>query len=204
MPVDAASGVDPAIQIVSFAHLGHADMDVRNSGECSAGVSLTRSPSDLSATLFDALFVHHFDCGGLAENQSYGVGIDGGRADESFESGIEFSTTVGRASEVSVEDSVDVPRATVETLFPSYLASAYLDELDLPSVVETLVIASVQNELSRLTNLTFPTAAYGVVVQRVELRLHGSGRQRLVGLDRARGVPGHERRFHRGATTSSS
>jgi pimeloyl-ACP methyl ester carboxylesterase len=170
IPSAGATSVDPSHSTSSFAHLGHSDLTISYSSDCTevTATTLRRSLQDMATVDFDQILDHRLRCN-LTENTSYTMEVEGTRAnDAAFAASHAFSTTVASPSGLAIIDQSTLPRSQVGNMFTGYVEGALLTELDLPSFLETLVIDLII-ELSEANwdNLVDPDALYDVVSQRV-------------------------------------
>jgi len=166
----SSSNTDPQFTEISFAHLGHSDLAVTLEGDCNnfSGITLRRQLFDLSEDNFDELLDHRVTCD-LQDNSTYQLTADGVRNnDAAFQAEHTVNTTSAVASNLVVQNSLDLPRSDVDDLFFGYMVGALIEELDLPSAVESLILATLfEIAGANWDNLVDPDALYDVRSERV-------------------------------------
>ncbi|MBL6689996.1 MAG: alpha/beta fold hydrolase [Pseudomonadales bacterium] len=166
----SSSNTDPQLPDVSFAHLGHSDLAVTLDGDCNnfSGITLRRQLFDLSEENFDELLDHRVTCN-LEDNATYQLTADGTRSnDAAFRAEHTVNTTSAVASNLVVQNTLDMPRSNVDDLFFGYMIGALIDELDLPGAVESLILATLfEIAGANWDNLVDPNALYDVRSERV-------------------------------------
>ena len=169
-PAQNTAAMNPAHSSTGFAHTGFADLDVTVTADC-AGASVTtirRSLFDLSSNEFDQLLDHRIRCT-FDENTSHRFHANGTRAnDASFATTLDFSTGTLAATTLTVAQQTSIPRDSVDELFTGYVEGALLEDLDLPSGFESLLVGAIIDLAeANWDNLVDPEAMFDVVAQRV-------------------------------------
>ena len=119
---------------------------------------------------FDQVLDHKVRCTTLTEATNYTFTADGTRDNDArFRATLEFSTGNSSAeSPMTVIDSFILSPGIIGDVFTGYVAGALLDELDLPPLIEVLVIdAIIDIAESNWGNLVDPEPLYFVESQRV-------------------------------------
>lgn len=164
------SYTDPQLSDLSFAHLGHSDLAITLDGDCNSfsGVTLRRQLFDLSEDSFDELLDHRATCN-LEDNTTYQLTADGTRSnDAAFRAEHTVNTTSAVAGNLVVQNSLDMPRSSVDDLFFGYMVGALIDELELPGAVESLILATLfEIAGANWDNLVDPDALYDVRSERI-------------------------------------
>ena len=179
IPGPGVTNVEPKQLTSSFAHLGHSDLSLELSSDCSdfAGTTIRRDLFDLSVADFDQLLDHKIKCS-LEENTSYTITANGTRSnDAEFTSELFISTGVTNPSGLTVINEFNQPRDTVNDMFIGYIDGAFFEDLDLPSGIESLVRGLVL-EIAEANwgNLVDPDSLYDVTSQQVSyLSRHPDG-----------------------------
>ena len=179
VPGPGVTNVEPEQLTSSFAHLGHSDLSLELSSDCSdfAGTTIRRDLFDLSVADFDQLLDHKIKCS-LEENTSYTITANGTRSnDAEFTSELFISTGVTNPSGLTVINEFNQPRDTVNDMFIGYIDGAFFEDLDLPSGIESLVRGLVL-EIAEANwgNLVDPDSLYDVTSQQVSyLSRHPDG-----------------------------
>lgn len=179
IPGPGVTNVEPEQLTSSFAHLGHSDLSLGLSSDCSdfAGTPIRRDLFDLSIADFDQLLDHKIKCS-LEENTSYTITANGTRSnDDEFTSELFISTGVTNPSGLTVINEFNQPRDTVNDMFIGYIDGAFFEDLDLPSGIESLVRGLVL-EIAEANwgNLVDPDSLYDVTSQQVNyLSRHPDG-----------------------------
>ena len=179
IPGPGVTNVEPEQLTSSFAHLGHSDLSLELSSDCSdfAGTTIRRDLFDLSVADFDQLLDHKIKCS-LEENTSYTITANGTRSnDAEFTSELFISTGVTNPSGLTVINEFNQPRDTVNDMFIGYIDGAFFEDLDLPSGIESLVRGLVL-EIAEANwgNLVDPDSLYDVTSQQVSyLSRHPDG-----------------------------
>ncbi len=179
VPGPGVTNVEPEQLTSSFAHLGHSDLSLELSSDCSdfAGTTIRRDLLDLSVADFDQLLDHKIKCS-LEENTSYTITANGTRSnDAEFTSELFISTGVTNPSGLTVINEFNQPRDTVNDMFIGYIDGAFFEDLDLPSGIESLVRGLVL-EIAEANwgNLVDPDSLYDVTSQQVSyLSRHPDG-----------------------------
>ena len=179
VPGPGVTNVEPEQLTSSFAHLGHSDLSLELSSDCSdfAGTTIRRDLFDLSVADFDQLLDHKIKCS-LEENTSYTITANGTRSnDAEFTSELFISTGVTNPSGLTVINEFIQPRDTVNDMFLGYIDGAFFEDLDLPSGIESLVRGLVL-EIAEANwgNLVDPDSLYDVTSQQVSyLSRHPDG-----------------------------
>lgn len=179
IPGPSVTNVEPEQLTSSFAHLGHSDLSLELSSDCSdfAGTTIRRDLFDLSVADFDQLLDHKIKCS-LEENTSYTITANGTRSnDDEFTSELFISTGVTNPSGLTVINEFNQPRDTVNGMFIGYIDGAFFEDLDLPSGIESLVRGLVL-EIAEANwgNLVDPDSLYDVTSQQVSyLSRHPDG-----------------------------
>jgi pimeloyl-ACP methyl ester carboxylesterase len=179
IPGPGVTNVEPKQLTSSFAHLGHSDLSLELSSDCSdfAGTTIRRDLFDLSFADFDQLLDHKIKCS-LEENTSYTITANGTRSnDAEFTSELFISTGVTNPSGLTVINEFNQPRDTVNDMFIGYIDGAFFEDLDLPSGIESLVRGLVL-EIAEANwgNLVDPDSLYDVTSQQVSyLSRHPDG-----------------------------
>ncbi len=179
IPGPGVTNVEPEQLTSSFAHLGHSDLSLGLSSDCSdfAGTPIRRDLFDLSVADFDQLLDHKIKCS-LEENTSYTITANGTRSnDDEFTSELFISTGVTNPSGLTVINEFNQPRDTVNDMFIGYIDGAFFEDLDLPSGIESLVRGLVL-EIAEANwgNLVDPDSLYDVTSQQVSyLSRHPDG-----------------------------
>ena len=179
VPGPGVTNVEPEQLTSSFAHLGHSDLSLELSSDCSdfAGTTIRRDLFDLSVADFDQLLDHKIKCR-LEENTSYTITANGTRSnDAEFTSELFISTGVTNPSGLTVINEFNQPRDTVNDMFIGYIDGAFFEDLDLPSGIESLVRGLVL-EIAEANwgNLVDPDSLYDVTSQQVSyLSRHPDG-----------------------------
>lgn len=179
VPGPGVTNVEPEQLTSSFAHLGHSDLSLELSSDCSdfAGTTIRRDLFDLSVSDFDQLLDHKIKCR-LEENTSYTITANGTRSnDAEFTSDLFISTGVTNPSGLTVINEFNQPRDTVNDMFIGYIDGAFFEDLDLPSGIESLVRGLVL-EIAEANwgNLVDPDSLYDVTSQQVSyLSRHPDG-----------------------------
>ena len=85
VPGPGVTNVEPEQLTSSFAHLGHSDLSLELSSDCSdfAGTTIRRDLFDLSVADFDQLLDHKIKCS-LEENTSYTITANGTRSNDAW------------------------------------------------------------------------------------------------------------------------
>ena len=179
IPGPGVTNVEPEQLTSSFAHLGHSDLSLELSGDCSgfADTTIRRNLLDLSIADFNQLLDHKIKCS-LEENTSYTITANGTRSnDAEFTSELFISTGVTNPSGLTVINEFNQPRDTVNDMFIGYIDGAFFEDLDLPSGIESLVRGLVL-EIAEANwgNLVDPDSLYDVTSQQVSyLSRHPDG-----------------------------
>jgi pimeloyl-ACP methyl ester carboxylesterase len=179
VPGPGVTNVEPEQLTSSFAHLGHSDLSLELSGDCSgfADTTIRRNLLDLSIADFNQLLDHKIKCN-LEENTSYTITANGTRSNEAeYISELFISTGVTNPSGLTVINEFDLPRDTVNDMFIGYINGALFEDLDLPSGIESL-IRNLVLEIAEANwgNLVDPDSLYDVTSQQVSyLSRHPDG-----------------------------
>ena len=179
VPGPGVTNVEPEQLTSSFAHLGHSDLSLELSSDCSdfAGTTIRRDLFDLSVADFDQLLDHKIKCN-LEESSSYTITAIGTRSnDGEFTSELVISTGVTNPAGLTVINEFIQPRDTVNDMFIGYIDGAFFEDLDLPSGIESLVRGLVL-EIAEANwgNLVDPDSLYDVTSQQVSyLSRHPDG-----------------------------
>ena len=179
IPGPGVTNVEPKQLTSSFAHLGHSDLSLELSSDCSdfAGTTIRRDLFDLSVADFDQLLDHKIKCS-LEENTSYTITANGTRSnDAEFTSELFISTGVTNPSGLTVINEFNQPRDTVNDMFIGYIDGAFFEDLDLPSGIESLVrVLVLEIAEANWGNLVGPDSLYDVTSQQVSyLSRHPDG-----------------------------
>ena len=179
IPRPDVTNVEPQQLTSSFAQLGHSDLSVELSSDCSGfvGNTVRRNLFDLSSSDFNQILDHKITCN-LDENTSYTVTANGTRSnDAEFVTQLSISTGVTNPSDLTVIDQFDLPKDTVNDMFQGYVIGALLKDLDLPSGIEPLIRDLVLEIAdANWSNLVDPDALYDVTSQHVSyLSRHPDG-----------------------------
>ncbi|MFK7914010.1 MAG: alpha/beta hydrolase family protein, partial [Pseudomonadales bacterium] len=187
LPGTGATAVDPALTDLTLSHLGFSDLQLRVSGPCSVTQVVRRRLESLSTAAFSELLDHKLRCSGLETNASVEVTLDGQRDNgDAYTAQLTFGTGVGSVAQIVELDAVLSPRATVDSLFDTYLANALLPELDLRAATEALIGGALSLLVDDAwTQLTDTTALFGAGSRRVSYPSRdplGNAADRLTGL----------------------
>ncbi|MEM9620365.1 MAG: alpha/beta fold hydrolase [Pseudomonadota bacterium] len=170
-PLDNAVAVDPVQQNLFVSHLGFDGLSTSYTGDCTQGVAVRHAVRSLADAQFTELVDHKVLCPELQDNRSYALTVVNEAADgDRFETPLSFSTGVAGSVGVTVTDSVSSPRSAVQAAFADYLAGAFLDDLELPASVDTLVTDALLSLAGGWSNLISPGAIYGVTSEQVRYR----------------------------------
>ncbi|MDG1234264.1 MAG: alpha/beta fold hydrolase [Pseudomonadales bacterium] len=179
VPGPGVTNVESGQSTLSFAHLGHSDLSVELSSDCSAfsGTTIRRDLFDPSVADYNQLLDHKIKCH-LEESTSYTITANGTRSNEAeFTSELLISTGVTNPSGLTVINEFDQPRDTVNDMFLGYIDDALFEDLDLPSGIESLIRELVL-EIAEANwgNLVDPDSLYDVTSQQVSyLSRHPDG-----------------------------
>ena len=163
-----ASGVnaDPQQGQVFFAHLGHSDLEITLSGDCTnfSGTTLRRQLFDLAQSQFDQLLDHRVNCD-LTGNSTFTFTADGTRSnDAAFRAQHTISTTTASPGGLLPRESRDLPRSAIDNLFAGYVRGALMGRFDLAGDVESALLDIAGDTWEHLTD---PEALYDVRSERV-------------------------------------
>lgn len=179
VPGPSVTNAEPGQSTSSFAYLGHSDLSLELSGDCSGftGTTVRRDLFDLAVPDFDQLLDHKIKCH-LEESSSYTITANGTRSNGAeFTSELLISTGVTTPSGLTVINEFDQPRDTVNDMFLGYIDGALFEDLDLPSGIEFLV-REIVLEIAEANwgNLVDPDSLYDVTSQQVSyLSRHPDG-----------------------------
>lgn len=170
IPLGDVNNFDPQHSEFSFVHLGHSDLTMSFTGDCNSltGTTVRRELFDYSTPDFNQILDHKLRCDFL-DNTQYTIDADGTRSnDAEFRATQRFATGLSNTPGINIIDQFALPRSFVDDMFLGYIEGALLSELDLPPVIEALVMAIVI-ELAEESwgNLVDPDALYHVASQRV-------------------------------------
>ena len=179
VPGPTVTNLEPDQSTFSFSHLGHSDLTVKLSSDCSSfkGKTTRRNLLDLSSSDFDQIVDHKVNCN-LDENTSFTVTANGTRSnDAKFIAELSLSAGVTSPSVFSVTNEFNLPRGTVNTMFLGYIGGALFDDLSLPFGADSLIRDIVFNIAAKnWGNLAAPEALYDVTSQQVRyLSRHPDG-----------------------------
>ncbi len=184
----AAGMVSANMGRLNLAHAGHSDLETMVVADCETPrtVTLRRQSFDLSSPEFDQILDHRIRCV-LAENTSYEINVTGTRANgATFSTELAFSSGTAIPASLTVIDTINLSRDSVDALFVGYVSGALLDELDLPGAIESLLLAALLDiSEANWDNLVDPEALYDVRAERVSyesLSPDGSPSNALTGL----------------------
>lgn len=185
-PSANALTADPDLKTLSITQRGYNDFTFTYAGSCNAQKVVRRSLSQLSENAPSELLDHKFNCTGLASNAMQDINITAQRSNgDEFTTDLNFSTGLANTTPLTVLDSVLSTRDAINDAFRSYLASALLPELNLPTVIELLIATNLGELFDQWVNLNQPNAIYGVTSQRVSyasLDPEGNASMLLTGL----------------------
>ncbi|MDC0067802.1 alpha/beta hydrolase [Gammaproteobacteria bacterium] len=179
VPGPSVTNAEPGQSTSSFAYLGHSDLSLELSGDCSGftGTTVRRDLFDLAVPDFNQLLDHKIKCH-LEESSSYTITANGTRSNGAeFTSELLISTGVTTPSGLTVINEFDQPRDTVNDMFLGYIDGALFEDLDLPSGIEFLV-REIVLEIAETNwgNLVDPDSLYDVTSQQVSyLSRHPDG-----------------------------
>ena len=179
VPGPSVTNAEPGQSTSSFAYLGHSDLSLELSGDCSGftGTTVRRDLFDLAVPDFNQLLDHKIKCH-LEESSSYTITANGTRSNGAeFTSELLISTGVTTPSGLTVINEFDQPRDTVNDMFLGYIDGALFEDLDLPSGIEFLV-REIVLEIAEANwgNLVDPDSLYDVTSQQVSyLSRHPDG-----------------------------
>ena len=170
----------------SLSHLGQSGASYDLNITCSDGSGFTIERESIDIPSATQLLEHRFSCPDrLDANTSYEMSVETTISNENFEGLTSFtsgSTTPG----LNVLAQTQTSREEVESLFDNYISGALVDELDLPPLLEQLLISVIIDlASSEWQSLANPGVAYGTTVQRVEygsISPDGKGAANLSGL----------------------
>ncbi len=179
VPGPGVTNIAPGQLTSSFAHLGHSDLDIELSSDCSgfAGTTIRRNLFDLSIADFNQILDHRVECN-PGENTVYTVAAKGTRSNDApFIAELLLSTGVTNPAGLTVINQFDLPRDTVNNMFLGYIDNSLFEDMDLPSSVESLILRLVLKIAeANWENLLDPDALYDVTSQRVSyLSRHPDG-----------------------------
>ena len=126
VPGPSVTNAEPGQSTSSFAYLGHSDLSLELSGDCSGftGTTVRRDLFDLAVPDFDQLLDHKIKCH-LEESSSYTITANGTRSNGAeFTSELLISTGVTTPSGLTVINEFDQPRDTVNDMFLGYIDGA--------------------------------------------------------------------------------
>lgn len=170
----------------SLSHRGQSGAGYDLNITCSDDSGLTIERDSIDIPNVTQLLEHRFSCPDhLDPNTVYEMSIETSRSNGLFEGRVSFtsgSTTPG----LNVLAQTQTSREEVESLFDNYITGGLVDELDLPPLLEQLVISAIIDLAgSEWQNLANPNVAYGTTVQRVayaSISPDGKGTANLSGL----------------------
>ena len=179
VPGPNVTNLEPKQSTFSFSHLGHSDLTVKLSSDCSSfkGKTTRRNLLDQSSSDFDQIINHKVNCN-LDENTSFTVTANGTRSnDAKFIAELSLSAGVTSPSVFTVTNELTLPRDTVNTMFLGYIGEALFDDLNLPFSVKILIQDIVLDIAAKnWSSLVNPEALYDVTSQQVRyLSRHPDG-----------------------------
>ena len=170
VPARSAPSIDAGSGTFNFAHLAQSDLNISLDGDCAdlRGNTLRRSLLDVAGTEVDEIIDHHVSCS-LEENASYQIDANGTRSsDARFQASLAFSTGTSASTSVTVQDSVSIPQSAINDLFQDYVEGALISELEVPGLIESLIIDLVTGLAeANWGTLTDPDPLYAVVAERI-------------------------------------
>jgi pimeloyl-ACP methyl ester carboxylesterase len=168
-----SNGSSPAfVTGVSISHAGQSDATYSVDLSCNDRLVVTerRSVADLSIDTVDQIASHKITCPeGLTDNASLQVVVTARREnDATSEAALNVDVTSDEPR-LSVIEEKRNPRHIVEDMFESYIEGALIGELDLPTLVENvLLILIVDLAGSEWRHLANPEVVHDVMVRKLE------------------------------------
>ncbi|HAK51409.1 MAG TPA: hypothetical protein DCM54_05820 [Gammaproteobacteria bacterium] len=145
----------------------NANYDLRSTCEATT-FTVLRNVVDLANQSGDQLVNHKFTCPEASTAAGQEISVNTTIANESFEGSITFDT-VSDLPSLNVLQTREINTDDVDTMFSNYIAGALLDELDLPPLVEFVILTFIVDLVSSAwQNLASPNASSDVVAQQVE------------------------------------
>ena len=170
MPKNNTSNVPGYQTRFDLIHHGeaNANYDLRSSCEATT-FSVLRDVIDLGDQIGDQLVNYKITCSEISNSTtSQKISVNTTIANELFEGSINFDTTNDIPS-LNVLETREIPTDDVNIMFSNYIADALIDELNLPPMVEVIILAFIADlASSSWQNLSDPNASFDVVAQRVE------------------------------------
>lgn len=153
----------------SLSHTGQSGTSYDLNITCSGGSGFTIERDSIDITSTTQLLEHRFSCPDRLEaNSSYEMTAETTVSNEDFE-GLASFTSGETTPGLNVLAQTQTGREEVESLFDNYIVGGLIDELDLPPLLEQLLISVIVDlASSQWQNLANPEVIHGVTVQRVE------------------------------------
>lgn len=173
----------------SLSHTGPSDADYAIDLSCDDRTVLTerRSVVDLSDNEIDQIASHKISCpGGLTGNASLQIVVTASRDSNAISEGVLDLDVTSEVPGLSVIQERLNPRHVVEELFERYIEGALIGELDLPILVENVMLMLIVDlASSEWRHLANPDVVHDVIVRQLEyssIRPDGSADHSLSGL----------------------
>ncbi|MBQ74498.1 MAG: hypothetical protein CMQ20_05660 [Gammaproteobacteria bacterium] len=172
LPGNNASGVGVDSKGFSLVHTSVTGAEFSYQLDCDGLDTFTvqRSLEDITVASLDQLVDHKFVCpDGLTAETAYTFGVAETRADGGqLEGSVEFTAGTDSSS-INVLLEKQSSREDVDAFFANYVSGALLNEIDLPSSLQLLILTSIIDLAeSEWANLANPAGLYDVVSQRVQ------------------------------------
>ncbi len=153
----------------SLSHTGQPGAGYDLNITCDDGSGFTIERESIDTPSATQLLEHRFSCPDrLDANTSYEMSVETKISNENFK-GLALFTSGSTTPGLNVLAQTQSSREEIESLFDNYITGGLVDELDLPPLLEQLLISVIIDlASSEWQNLANPEVAYGTTVQRVE------------------------------------
>lgn len=152
----------------SLSHAGQSGASYDLNITCAGGSGFTIERESIDIASATMLLEHRFTCPDrLDANTSYEMTVNTTISDEVFEGKATFTTGASNA-DLNVLAETQTSREDLESLFANYIEGGLVDELDLPPLLEQVLISVIVDlASSEWQNLAHPEVVHGATVQRV-------------------------------------